>query len=754
VSNTDLYSFAPDTLFRGGVKVASSGISKPSLTTSGAADHIAYKSWDGLLGVGTDISYAFRINGTSPADDTTGFSQFTALQIAATQKALTGWSDVANVHFTRVDDGNGYSNYATILFGNVHDGEGAGFTLFPGSRLASAATGDVWINDSLDYNQVPVIGDYGGQVLIHEIGHALGLSHPGDYDASDDVEPTYDNSTEYFEDSRQYTVMTYFASTNTGASLGAFSAAPLLDDITSIQRLYGANMATRADDTVYGFHSTAGRDWYEATSPSSILLFAVWDGGGKDTFDFSGYSDDQRIDLREGDFSDVGGWRSNVSIAYGVTIENAIGGSGSDTIIGNSAANLLDGGGGNDTLFGEAGNDTLRANAGDDQLDGGSGTNLLDGGDGSDLLLLPGTIADYRASIVAGTYVLSGNGITDNLIGIESVATRSTGAPTNNASYSLAFFLHRAGGGATSTNLTTDFNGDGRSDILWRHDNGAVSTWQFGGSSHGDQIQQSIFNGAADPSWKAVDTGDFNGDAISDILWRNSSGEVAIWHGSNHATFAPDYGHGAVGSDWAIVAVGDLNADGEDDLLWRNTNGAVSAWYSTGMGFAEGAYDHAPVVTSWKIEGIADFNRDGRGDILWRNDNGSLSIWTGQQSGFAEATYSDNGVGTDWHIQGLADFDGDGRSDILWRHDNGSLSIWLSNGMSFTQAAYNDSSVGTDWHITLVGDFNSDGRADLLWKNDNGAISTWEYNGAGFDKAIANTFVGPGWSVISHHFPI
>jgi len=112
VSNTDLYSFAPDTLFRGGVKVASSGISKPSLTTSGAADHIAYKSWDGLLGVGTDISYAFRINGTSPADDTTGFSQFTALQIAATQKALTGWSDVANVHFTRVDDGNGYSNNA------------------------------------------------------------------------------------------------------------------------------------------------------------------------------------------------------------------------------------------------------------------------------------------------------------------------------------------------------------------------------------------------------------------------------------------------------------------------------------------------------------------------------------------------------------------------------------------------------------------------------------------------------------------
>jgi len=754
MSNTDFYSFAPDTLFRGGTKTASDGVSKPSLTTWGAADHIAATSWGGAFGVGTTVTYAFRVNGTPPDAGATGFSQFTALQIAATQKALAGWSDVANISFTRVDDGNGYSDNATILFGNFHSGVGAGFTLFPGSRSASANAGDVWIKDTLDYNQVPVIGDYGGQVLSHEIGHSIGLDHPGNYNADDAVDPTYDNNAEYFEDSRQYTVMTYFPSSFTGASLGAFSGAPLLDDITSAQRLYGANMSTRADDTVYGFHSTAGREWYEATSPSSILVFAVWDAGGRDRFDFSGYSNDQRIDLREGDFSDVGGWRSNVSIAYGVTIEDAIGGSGSDTIIGNGAANLLDGGSGNDSLFGEAGSDTLRGVAGDDQLDGGSGTNLIDGGDGYDTLLLPGTVADYRASLANGAYVLSGNGLTDSLIGIESVATRDVGAPSINASYSLAFFLHQAGSGPILTRPLSDFNGDGRSDILWRHTNGAVSTWQLGGFVHADQMLASIFNGSADTSWKTIDAGDFNGDAISDILWRNSNGEVAIWHGTSHAGFTADYGHAPVGLDWSIAAAGDLNADGEDDLLWRNTNGAVSAWYSTGTGFAEAAYDHAPVGTSWKIEGIADFNGDGRGDILWRNDDGSLSVWTGQQAGFAEASYSDSSVGPGWHIQGLADFNGDDRSDILWRHENGSISIWLSNGTSFVQAAYNDSSVGNDWHIAMTGDFNNDGRADLLWKNDNGAVSTWEFNGTGFDKAIANAFVGSGWSVVSHDFPL
>lgn len=66
-------------------------------------------------------------------------------------------------------------------------------------------------------------------------------------------------------------------------------------------------MTTRTGDTVYGFHSNTDRDFYTAKDSNQKLIFAVWDAGGNDTLDFSGYSQNQRINLNEGSFSDVGG---------------------------------------------------------------------------------------------------------------------------------------------------------------------------------------------------------------------------------------------------------------------------------------------------------------------------------------------------------------------------------------------------------------------------------------------------------------
>jgi serralysin len=115
---------------------------------------------------------------------------------------------------------------------------------------------------------------------------------------------------------------------------------------------------TRADNTTYGFGSNTGRDYYSATSASSKLVFSVWDGGD-DTLNFSGFTQNQKINLNEGSFSDVGGLVGNVSIAYGVTVENAVGGSGNDLLIGNSAVNHLFGGAGNDILYGGGGADAV-----------------------------------------------------------------------------------------------------------------------------------------------------------------------------------------------------------------------------------------------------------------------------------------------------------------------------------------------------------------------------------------------------------
>ena len=54
-------------------------------------------------------------------------------------------------------------------------------------------------------------GTAGFETLVHEIGHSLGLTHPGDYDASDDESPTYDDDAEYIEDTSMYSVMSYLA---------------------------------------------------------------------------------------------------------------------------------------------------------------------------------------------------------------------------------------------------------------------------------------------------------------------------------------------------------------------------------------------------------------------------------------------------------------------------------------------------------------------------------------------------------------
>ena len=303
----------------------------------------------------TIVTYAFR---TSEGDyGPASFSKLSIAQIKSVESILDLWSDVCNIKFQRINP-TGFSDNATILFGNYrdpYDGAGA-YAYYPGSILSTDPDGDVWLNlESVTTGSID-IGTYSYFAIMHELGHAIGLSHPGDYNAGSGTSITYQKSAQFIEDSEQYSVMSYFAGSNTGESPGDFATAntPLLFDIEAIQSIYGVNLTTRINDSIYGFNCNVGDSYSFASNP--ILSFCIWDAGGNDTIDCSQFSSAQLINLNAGTFSSTGGQTNNLSIAFGAEIENAIGGSGNDILIAGDKEGSLRGGLGADQFIIDAGN--------------------------------------------------------------------------------------------------------------------------------------------------------------------------------------------------------------------------------------------------------------------------------------------------------------------------------------------------------------------------------------------------------------
>lgn len=415
------------------------------------------KIWTGVHVTGKEatVTYSFpawKAGKLNAAGDII-HSAFNPEQQFQAKLSLQSWSDITNIKFMEVR-GVQKSN---ISFGNIDAPQKQAYAYHPGN---SDVAGQAWFSTSDPHNLAPASGNYGRLTFTHEIGHALGLNHPGNYDASQG-RPTYANAS-YAEDTRQFSVMSYWHESKTGGDNGGYyAAAPLMDDIAAIQHLYGANMTTRVNNTVYGFNSNTDRDFYTATHSNQKLVFAVWDAGGNDTLDFSGYSQNQRISLNEGSFSDVGGLKGNVSIATGVTIENAIGGSGDDVIVGNTAGNIIKGGAGNDVIYG---------GGGQDQLWGGSGNDIfVFSGLNDSPTKSPDTIWDFESGKDKIDLSFFNNGykgydfihFVDHLSGQAGEALLSYDAPSNLSELALNiggsvypdFFVHIVG----QANFSTDF---------------------------------------------------------------------------------------------------------------------------------------------------------------------------------------------------------------------------------------------------------------------------------------------------------
>ena len=224
--------------------------------------------------------------------------------------------------------------------------------------------------------------------------------------------------------------------------------------------------------------------------------------------------------------------------------------------------------------------------------------------------------------------------------------------------------------------------------------------------------------------------GDFNGDCKSDLLWRNSSTEQVYFWLMNGTTFTSSGSPGAPTSDWVIQGVGDFDGDGKSDVLWRNsTTGEVFIWLMNGTTFTSSG-SLGTVSLDWNIAGVGDFNDDGKADILWQNSTtGQVYIW------FMNGTTMNGGgsvsyVSSGWNIVGIGDFDGDGDADILWQNGaTGQVYVWLMHGTTIASQG-SPGSPTPDWGIQAIGDFDGNGKSDILWQNSTtGQIYIWFMNG-------------------------
>src|SRR5215831_15739196 len=275
---------------------------------------------------------------------------------------------------------------------------------------------------------------------------------------------------------------------------------------------------------------------------------------------------------------------------------------------------------------------------------------------------------------------------------------------------------------------------NGRTDVYWMGPTARGTTFaavelQAFGTNNGTQGQ-------------AANTHDLNGEGESDIVWRDTSGNVAVWL-MNGAAVSSSGQFGAMPT-WSLVGQRDFNGDGKSDLLWRDTSGNIAIWFMNGAQVSSST-GVGNVSTTWSVVGTADFNGDGNGDILWRDTSGNIAVWlmNGAQ------VLSSGGLGnipTTWSIVGTGDFNGDGMSDILWRDSSGNIAIWFMNGSQVLSSG-GLGNILTTWSIVETGDYNGDGKSDILWRDTSGNVVIWFMNGTQVSQSAGLGNISTVWSI-------
>jgi len=156
---------------------------------------------------------------------------------------------------------------------------------------------------------------------------------------------------------------------------------------------------------------------------------------------------------------------------------------------------------------------------------------------------------------------------------------------------------------------------------------------------------------SAGPDWTVEGTGDFDGDGKTDILWQLPDGRTCIWVMNGTNVLSQEFTSVIASPDWTVEGIGDFDGDGRSDILWRLPDGRTNIWMMNGINVVSQGFTSISASLSWTLEDTGDFDGNGKSDILWRRADGKTFIWLMDGASVVSQGFTSVNAGKNWKIQ-------------------------------------------------------------------------------------------------------
>jgi hypothetical protein len=290
---------------------------------------------------------------------------------------------------------------------------------------------------------------------------------------------------------------------------------------------------------------------------------------------------------------------------------------------------------------------------------------------------------------------------------------------------------------------THDFDANTASDVLFRDTSGNVAMWQL--TLGTGAIQKSSTIGNVPLLWSIIGQRDFAGNGFSSILWRDTSGNLAQWE-MNGPFIQGVTTYNPVPTTFQVAGTGEYSANGMGDILFEDNQNNLFISFMNGSQITSTQF-LAQLPAGWVIAGT-----DRRAAIFLRNTvTGDVGVWVLQGTKIAQGV--DLGpVSMNWTIRGIGDFDGNGSSDILFTDTSGNVGIWLMETNPNLVKILSTKVLGTvppQWSVAQTGDYSGNGKADILWIDNTGNVAAWMMNGTTISSVLNYGNIGTTFAIQS-----